>query len=217
MIKVATLLATLCCGVFFGAALYVSLVQHPAALETGNDFATRFFPPMYRRAAILQASLALVGCASGIAAWLSGAGRLWLVAAVLIGSAVPFTLIVIKPVNDALLQGHLLPADELGRLLVRWGYLHWARTVASGLASLLYLVGLVSQPQLLTPSEVLDRIRSIVESIFDATISSRADRSADWLRHISIFLLREIRKRPDSRRLSIAIKFDAVRHDWCGR
>ena len=140
MLEVTKLLATFCCGVFFGAALYISLVQHPAALETGNEFAARFFRPMYRRAAGLQASLALVGCASAIAAWLSGAGALWLAAAVLIGSVVPFTLIVIKPVNDALLQNHDA-ASEVAALLTRWGYLHWARTVASGLAFLLCLIG----------------------------------------------------------------------------
>jgi hypothetical protein len=39
MLEVIKLVATLCCGVFFGAALYISLVQHPAMLETGNDFA----------------------------------------------------------------------------------------------------------------------------------------------------------------------------------
>jgi hypothetical protein len=68
MLEAVKLLATLCCGVFFGAALYISLVQHPAALETGNEFAAHFFPPMYGRAAAMQASLAVVGCAAAIAA-----------------------------------------------------------------------------------------------------------------------------------------------------
>ena len=133
MLEITKLLATFCCGVFFGAALYISLVQHPAALETGYDFAARFFRPMYRRAAILQASLALIGCAAALAAWLSGAGRLWLAAAVLIGSMVPFTLFVIKPVNDALLQDKVV-ASEVSALLIRWGHLHWARTAVSGAA-----------------------------------------------------------------------------------
>ena len=141
MREITKLLATLCCGMFFGAALYISLVQHPAALETGNDFAARFFAPMYGRAAVLQASLAVVGCAAAIAAWLSGAGRLWLAAAILLGSVVPFTLLVMKPVNDALLHGRDVSPVELGALLVRWGHLHWARTVASGLAFISFLVG----------------------------------------------------------------------------
>ena len=146
MLEATKLVATFCCGVFFGAALYISLVQHPAALESGTDFATRFFSPMYRRAAVLQASLALVGCASAIAAWLRGGGSLWLAAAILIGSAVPFTLIVIKPVNDALLQGRELAPAELAALLVRWGYLHWPRTIASGLAFVACLVDVVRRP-----------------------------------------------------------------------
>jgi len=136
------LLATFCCGVFFGAALYISLVQHPAALETGHDFAVRFFPSMYRRAAVVQASLALVGCVAALTAWLRGAGRMWLAVGVLLGSAVPFTLVVIKPVNDALMLGGDISRPEVGTLLIRWGHLHWARTVASGLAFLLCLVGL---------------------------------------------------------------------------
>jgi Domain of unknown function (DUF1772) len=139
MLHATELIATLCCGVFFGAALYISLVQHPVALETGNEFATRFFRPMYRRAALFQVSLALIGCASAIAAWLSGGGHLWLAASILIGSVVPFTLIVIKPVNDALLQNRDA-ASEVGALLTRWGHLHWARTIASGLAFLTCLV-----------------------------------------------------------------------------
>jgi len=125
--------ATFCCGLFFGGALFTSLVQHPAALETGADFAARFFGPMYRRAAPLQAGLALAGFAAGIAAWWNGAGRLWLAAALLVGGAVPFTLLVIQPVNGALLAGDR-GAHERGALLVRWGRLHWPRTAAGGLA-----------------------------------------------------------------------------------
>jgi Domain of unknown function (DUF1772) len=142
MLEVTKFVATLCCGVFFGAALYISLVQHPAMLETGNDFAMRFFPPMYGRAAIVQASAAVVGSAAAVVAWLGGAGRSWLVAAVLLGSVVPFTLVVIKPVNDALFQGGDISTIEVDALLVRWGYLHWARTVASGLAFVTCLVAI---------------------------------------------------------------------------
>jgi len=65
---------------------------------------------------------------------------LWLAVAVAIGSVIPFTLIVIKPVNDALLQNRNA-ALEVAALLRRWGYLHRARTVVSGLAFLLCLVG----------------------------------------------------------------------------
>ena len=141
MIEFTKLITIYCCGVFFGAALYISLVQHPATLETGNDFAARFFHPMYRRAAVLQASLALIGCAAAIGAWSSGAGILWLATAVLIGSVVPFTLLIVKSVNDRLLRGGI-SATELSALLVRWGHLHWIRTLASGAAFVISLTDL---------------------------------------------------------------------------
>ena len=133
MSETSEFVATFCCGVFFGAALYVSLVQHPAAQETGVDFAARFFGPMYRRAAALQASLALIGFVAGIAAWWNAAGPLWLAAALSLVASAPFTLLVIKHVNDALLAGDR-SIDEHRALLVRWGRLHWARTIAGGLA-----------------------------------------------------------------------------------
>ena len=147
MLNLIALVATFSCGVFFGASLYISIVQHPAALETGNEFAARFFRPMYRRAAVLQATLAIVACVAAFAAWLGGADHLWLGSAILIGSVVPFTVIVIKPVNDALLQNGDVTL-EIGSLLKRWGSLHWARTVASGLAFLLCLIGFMSLAEL---------------------------------------------------------------------
>jgi hypothetical protein len=133
MVNAGEFIATFCCGVFFGAALYVSLVQHPAAQETGADFAARFFGPMYRRAAAMQAALALIGFLAGIAAWWSAAGGLWLAAALLLVFSVPFTLFIIKPVNDVLLAGNC-PIEERRALLDRWGRLHWMRTIAGGLA-----------------------------------------------------------------------------------
>lgn len=146
MVEATKLISTFSCGVFFGAALYISLVQHPAALETGNEFAVRFFRPMYRRAALLQATLAIVACVSGMVSWVGGAGHLWLGSAILIGTIVPFTLIVIKPVNDALLHNGDA-ALEVGSLLKRWGSLHWARTIASALAFLLCLIAFMSRAQ----------------------------------------------------------------------
>jgi hypothetical protein len=130
--------ATFCCAVFFGAALYISLVQHPAALQTGTDFALRFFPPMYNRAAMLQASLAVSGA---LAAYLLGSGRIWLAAGIPILMVIPITLLVIDPVNQ-----QLKSIDPIGvramELLNQWGRLHWLRTIASGISFVLCLAGL---------------------------------------------------------------------------
>ncbi len=111
-------LAIACSGLFAGAAIYITVVQHPASLEVGGSLPARFFPPMYRRAAPMQAGLALVGSVSGFLTWLAGSGGLWLAGAILLGFVVPFTLLRIKPINDQLLAPDLDPeAAELRELL----------------------------------------------------------------------------------------------------
>lgn len=74
-------------------------------------------------------------------AWWLGAGVIWLVGALLIGSVMPFTLIVIRPTNAQLLmQARDLTSAETRRLLERWGRLHAVRSVLSLAASLVFMV-----------------------------------------------------------------------------
>jgi hypothetical protein len=136
------LVATIACGAFFGAALYISAVQHPATLEAGASFAGRFFAPMYRRASVLQVGAALVGTVAGVVAWLQGAGPAWLAGAALLFSVIPFTLVAILPVNRQLLApGRDPEAPDTEPLLRRWARLHAVRTVSSGIAFVLYGLG----------------------------------------------------------------------------
>lgn len=138
------LLATACAGLFAGAAVFVSVAQHPATLDAGTDAAVAFFPPMYRRAGPMQASLAVTGAFLGAVVWIAGSGVAWLVGAALLGSVVPVTLVRIKPVNDALLAPGLDPEDpQVPELLRRWGQLHRVRSALGAAAFLVYLVGRV--------------------------------------------------------------------------
>ena len=104
MRQIAEFVAVLACGVFVGAAVYVSLVEHPARMECGTELAATEFPPSYRRGTILQASLASVCLLSSIAAWLAGATFWWFGAGILQVSVIPFTLLVILPTNKRLLS-----------------------------------------------------------------------------------------------------------------
>ena len=132
--------AIFCCGSFFGAALYITLAQHPAALEVGPSFAGRFFGPMYRRAAAMQVALAALGTLAGLGAWWHGSGFAWLAGALLLFAVVPFTFIRIMPVNNQLLApGRDPEASDTEALLRRWGGLHAVRTALSGLAFVLLL------------------------------------------------------------------------------
>lgn len=133
-------LAVLATALFSGAAAYVSLVEHPARLRCSNEVALAQWRPSYQRGTVMQASLAIAGTLLGISAWLRGAGRIWLVAGILLGSVVPFTLLVIFPTNRRLEDPGLDASSETARsLLVRWGHLHAVRSALS-LAALLLLL-----------------------------------------------------------------------------
>jgi Domain of unknown function (DUF1772) len=137
---IAEFIAVLGCSLFTGTAVYVSLVEHPARMECGVELAAAEFAPSYRRASILQATLAAVGLVSCIAAWLAGATLWWLVGGLLLGAVIPFTLIVIMPTNKQLLNPALdTRSAETERLFARWGMLHAVRSVLSALALLLLL------------------------------------------------------------------------------
>jgi uncharacterized membrane protein len=134
------LVATLATALFAGAAVYVSLVEHPARVSCGLDVALREFGPSNKRGVVVQASLALIGCVAGLAVgWQLGDGYVAL-ASVLLGLLVPFTLIVILPTNKRLLAPTLdSRSSEAARLLTRWARLHAVRTVVS-LVSLVVLL-----------------------------------------------------------------------------
>jgi hypothetical protein len=88
----------------------------------------------------MQVTLAAVCLLSCVAAWLAGATFCWAVAGVLQVSVIPFTLVVILPTNKQLLSPTLdRRSAQTERLLARWGRLHAARSVLSGLALLLFL------------------------------------------------------------------------------
>jgi uncharacterized membrane protein len=141
MKEVLQFVAILSCALFTGAAAYVNLVEHPARMQCGTVLATTVFGPSYRRATVMQASLALVATLSALGAWWLAGSALWIIGGLLIFAVVPFTLLVILPTNKQLLAPELdRAAPATHRLLVRWGRLHAVRTVASFAATILFLV-----------------------------------------------------------------------------
>jgi hypothetical protein len=141
----ALFFATLSAGIFLGAALYISFVEHPARISCGTETALRQFAPSYKRASVMQASLAIAGLLLGLAgAWqlrdaLAAAG------AALFGSVVPFTLIVIFPTNKHLLDPTLdARSERAAALLARWNRLHAVRSALSAAGFTLMLWRLAS-------------------------------------------------------------------------
>ncbi len=140
MQPIAEFISVLACALFTGAAVYITFIEHPARMQCGVEIAVTEFAPSYRRATVMQATCAAVGLLSSLAAWLAGATVWWLIAGVLLGLVIPFTLIVILPTNKRLLSPALdRGSAEAERLLAHWGRLHAVRSVLSGLALLLFL------------------------------------------------------------------------------
>jgi hypothetical protein len=136
-------LAVLCCTLFAGAAIYISLVEHPARMACDTKTAATVWAPSYKRATVMQAPLAGLSFLAGIGAWLFGGGILWLIGAVLIGLVIPFTFIGVMPTNHQLLaSGRDLSSTETRSLLDKWGRLHAVRSALSFLGAIVYLVSL---------------------------------------------------------------------------
>jgi Domain of unknown function (DUF1772) len=137
------ILAAVCAGLFAGASIYINAVEHPARLSCGTELALREFAPSYRRATVMQASLAGAGCATGLWAGLVRDDPWISLGAALLGAVVPFTLIVILPTNKQLLDPSLDPhGSRATELLGRWGRLHAVRTILSSAAFALFLARL---------------------------------------------------------------------------
>lgn len=142
------LYATLSAGLFAGSAVSISLVEHPARLESGAAAAVAQFQPSYRRASAFQGTLLMSGAPCGVAAWLLGSGGWWAAGAAALLGLIPYTLILIRPINKRLLSPAAGDDPEAAwRLLTRWGRLHALRSLLSLLSFLIFLLALWGRPR----------------------------------------------------------------------
>ena len=137
------LLALTVAAAFTGAAFYVNVAEQPARLVLDDQALLAEWKPAYRRGAAMQASLALIGFALGLAAWWQAPRAGFLIGAAAMIAPWPWTLLVIKPVNDRLLATAPEEAGPASRaLVVKWGGLHSVRTVFGAIATMAFLSAL---------------------------------------------------------------------------
>ena len=143
MVHLIAGMAVLLCTLFTGAAIYINLIEHPARLSCGTEAAARQWAPSYRRATVMQATLAVSAAVTGVVTWFHGEGIAWLWGGLLILAVVPFTLVVIRPTNDRLLaEGRDLASAETRQRLEQWGRLHAVRSGLGLAASIVYIYAL---------------------------------------------------------------------------
>ncbi len=135
-VSIATLVfATL----FTGAALYISLVEHPARLGLADGPLLAQWRLSYKRALPIQSGLAIAGGVAGLIVGHMAADGLWFAGSVLLLANWPFTLLVIMPVNKRLMA---MPEPEAGlesrAMLIQWGKLHDIRSALGAVTVLLF-------------------------------------------------------------------------------
>lgn len=133
-------LALTTAAIFAGAAIYVSVSEQPARLLLDDRALLTEWQPSYKHGAMMQASLALIAAALGATAWWQSGDWPWLTGAIVIISAWPYTLIIIKPTNDELQATNPVNANPRTRALIeKWGRLHAGRTAMGVITTILFL------------------------------------------------------------------------------
>lgn len=133
-------LALIAAALFAGAAVYINWAEQPARLGLDDRALLAEWKPSYKRGFVMQASLAVVGCLLGIAAWHTSGDWRWLLGAVVLVANWPFTLIAIAPTNNRLMAQPVDQANAETRTLIeKWGGLHAVRSTLGVGATLAFL------------------------------------------------------------------------------
>lgn len=135
------LIALLATTLFTGAALYITLVEHPARLVLAERPMLTQWQQSYRRALPIQSLLALVAGLSGLGAgWVLNDGIAVAGGVAMLANG-PFTLAALLPIDRRLSPAVAGPGDARShRLLLRWGRLHDVRSLL-GVAGMALLLG----------------------------------------------------------------------------
>ena len=140
------LLALIAAAIFTGAALYVNVAEQPARLLLDDHALLAEWKPSYKRGAAMQAPLALLGCLLGTIAWWQSLHPGFLIGAIAMIAPWPWTLIAIKPTNDALLATEPDRGGPQSRaFVVKWGALHAVRTGLGAIATVAFLWACLSR------------------------------------------------------------------------
>ena len=124
---------------FAGAALYISLVEHPARLGLADGPLLAEWQPSYRRALPIQSGLAIAGGVAGLIVGFMSTDWRWFAGSISLLANWPLTLVIIMPVNKPLMAMEVRNAGPRSRaMLIHWGKLHNIRSALGAATTLLF-------------------------------------------------------------------------------
>lgn len=138
-------LALTVAALFTGAAFYVNFAEQPARLKLDDRAMLAEWQPAYKRGFAMQAPLAIVGFALGIAGWWLEGRAGFLVGAILMLANWPWTIFGIMPTNNTLMA--IAPAEaraDARALIEKWNRLHAVRTGLGGFAVIAFLIAVAT-------------------------------------------------------------------------
>lgn len=138
--RIAAPVALALAAAFFGIALYINLGEQPARLALPDGPMLAQWVVSFRVGFMLQGATAIAAGLAALAAGWRGRDWRWLAGGLLMLANWPWTLLMIAPLNSALLAIAPEAAGAASRALIeQWGMLHAGRTALAGLAVLLML------------------------------------------------------------------------------
>jgi hypothetical protein len=127
-------------AIFTGAAFYVGFAEQPARLSLDDRALLAEWKPSYKAGFMMQATLAVAGFVLGVLEWIVSGELAWLIGGLLLIANWPYTLFVILPTNNALMETPIERAGPQTRALIEhWGWLHAARTALGAGATAVFI------------------------------------------------------------------------------
>ena len=125
-------IALLCCALFAGAALYVSLVEQPAIAAGGAQATGAYVLLAQPRPMFFHTFFASVGALAGITAGVTGGVILWLAGGLVLTFATMFQLAVVLPETRRLFQADLIAdPEQASGVLSKLAKLHAVQSLVS--------------------------------------------------------------------------------------
>ena len=126
--------ATLTTGFFSGGSAYAGYAVQPAVMALDGPNSLKAMKHVLTNSSPMPVTI-IVGTASATGAYLLTRGTSkedigWLVGAALFGAVLPYTSMIIMPMNSRVWKDEV-PPSEVQSLMKHWLNMHWIRTAAA--------------------------------------------------------------------------------------